>query len=116
VTAKDTSAASSAQTWVPNDAATVVSASSTPGHPVADLNGTLTLQLFASSDCTGSAIQTYTMGVSNAATATITSNNSTYVVSGAGPHTVSWLVTFTSSDPNVANTSHCELTSLTITN
>jgi hypothetical protein len=116
VTAKDTSSASSAQTWVPNDSATVVSTSSTPTHPVADLNGTLTLQLFASSDCTGTTIQMYTQAVSNASTATITSNNSTYVVSGVGPHTVSWLVTFTSSDPNVANTSHCETTSLTITN
>jgi hypothetical protein len=29
---------------------------------------------------------------------------------------VSWLVTFTSSDPNVKGSMHCESTSLTITN
>jgi hypothetical protein len=29
---------------------------------------------------------------------------------------VSWLVTFTSSNSNVASSSHCESTSLTITN
>jgi hypothetical protein len=29
---------------------------------------------------------------------------------------VSWLVTFASSDPNVAGSSHCEVTSLTINN
>jgi hypothetical protein len=29
---------------------------------------------------------------------------------------VSWLVTFTSTDNNVAGSSHCESTSLTITN
>jgi hypothetical protein len=29
---------------------------------------------------------------------------------------VSWLVTFTSSDPNVGGSSHCETTNLTITN
>jgi hypothetical protein len=111
VTATDTSSATSAQTWVPNDSATVVS-----GSGSTSLNGTLKLQLFASSDCTGTAIQTYTAAVSNASTATITSNNTTFVVSGAGSHTVSWLVTFTSSDPNVSSTSHCESTSMTITN
>jgi hypothetical protein len=29
---------------------------------------------------------------------------------------VSWLVTFTSSDPNVAGSKHCESTSLTLNN
>jgi hypothetical protein len=111
VTATDTSSATSAQTWVPNDTATVVS-----GSTKGDLNGTLTLQLFdGSSSCGGTAVQTYgPQTVTNASTATISSNNSTFKVSVSD--SVSWLVTFSSSDPNVAGTSHCENTSLTINN
>ncbi len=112
VTATDTSSASSAQNWLPNDSAMVKSASGT-----ADLNGTLTLQLYdGSGDCTTGAVtsQKYTQTVTNAATATISSNNTTYLVTATD--TVSWKVTFTSSDPNVASTSRCESTSLTITN
>jgi len=111
VTATDTSSATSAQSWVPNDSASISS-----GSGKASLNGTLTLQLFASADCSGTPIQTYTKQETNASSDTITSSNTTYVVSGTGDHTVSWLVTFTSSDTNVSGSSHCEKTTMTITN
>jgi hypothetical protein len=111
VTATDTSSATSAQTWVPNDTATVVSSSGK-----SDLNGTLTLKLFdGSATCGGTAAQTYgPQTVSNAASATISSNNGTFKVNATDD--VSWLVTFSSSDPNVAGITRCEKTSLVITN
>jgi len=111
VTARDTSSVQSAQTWTPQDSATVTS-----GSTNASLNGTLKLELFGSSDCSGIAIQTYTTNVTGASTASVTSGNqTTYVVSGTGTHTVSWLVTFTSTDSNVSGSSHCEKTTVTIT-
>ena len=59
--------------------------------------------------------QLYTKGLSGAASpASLTTANSTFVVSVS--QGVSWLVTFTSTDSNVASSSHCENTSLTITN
>jgi hypothetical protein len=115
VTAKDTSSAISTQTWIPNDTATVSSGSTRPS-----LNGTLTLQAYTTSDCSTGAVssQFYTQSVANASTATISSNNTgAFTVSGNGPHTVSWLVTFTpNAGSNVSGSSHCESTSLTITN
>ncbi len=112
VTAKDTSSATSAQTWLPNDSATVTS-----GSGQATLNGTLTLQLYdGSADCTTGAVssQLYTQAVSSASSATIKSTNTSFLVSATD--SVSWKVTFTSTDSNVSGSSHCESTSLTITN
>ena len=115
VTAKDTSSAISSQTWIPNDTATVSS-----GSGSGTLNGTLTLQAYTSSDCTTGVVssQSYTQPVVNASAATISSNNTgQFTVSGSGTHTVSWLVTFTpNAGSNVSGSSHCESTSLTITN
>jgi hypothetical protein len=113
VTATDTSSASSVQTWTPQDSATVMS-----GSTKADLNGTLTLQLYDGSavcgtDSKGSVVYTKSQPVTNAATATITSSNTATV---SATDSVSWLVTFASSDPSVTGTSHCESTTLTITN
>jgi hypothetical protein len=45
---------------------------------------------------------------------TLTTNNMSFMVSKS--QAVSWLVTFTSSDPNVTNSTNCESTSLTINN
>jgi hypothetical protein len=112
VTVTDTSSAMSTQTWLPNDSATVAS-----GSGKASLSGTLTLQLFDGSlDCTLGAVssQLYSKTISGVASATIASSNTTYLVQATD--SVSWLVTFTSSDPNVASSSHCESTSLTISN
>jgi hypothetical protein len=108
-TVKDTTTASSNQTWVPNDTATV---SSNNGAP---LNGTLTVELHHSVDCSGSAVQTYSTTATGTSTSvSLTTTNSTFVVTTSD--SVSWLVTFTSSDPNVAPSSHCEISSVTISN
>jgi hypothetical protein len=113
-TVTDTTSAASAQTWVPNDTATITA---TAGAP---LNGTLTIQLFTGASCAaGSEVsgQTYHKTLTNATSAadrTLTTNNTTFTVSTSTA--VSWLVTFTSTDNNVGGSSHCESTSLTITN
>ncbi len=114
VDVNDTTSATSAQNWLPNDSATITSAGGTA------LNGTLTIQLYTGGTCaTGSEVsgQLYTFPLSSAASpVTRSTNNTSYTVSASGLSTVSWLVTFTSSDPAVQNSSHCESTALTITN
>src|SRR6266568_1051677 len=113
-TVTDTTAATSAQDWLPNDTATVTAAHGAP------LNGTLSAQLYTGDNCgatSGSAVsgQLYSTTLSDAASpATLTTSNTTFTV--AASTSVSWLVTFTSTDANVASSSHCEVTSLTITN
>jgi hypothetical protein len=118
-TVNDTTASASAQNWLPNDTGTV---SSTNGAP---LNGTLTIQLYASSNCdptTAVSGQSYSTPLTNATSpASLTTTNgadpaNTYKVTATGTTTVSWLVTFTSTDTNVTGSSHCETTSLTINN
>ena len=114
VTVTDTTGITSAQTWLPNDAGTVTSAGGAP------LNGTLSIQLYTGDNCgatSGSAVsgQLYTSTLTNATSPqTLTTSNTTFTVTASD--SVSWLVTFTSTDPNVAGSSHCETTSLTITN
>jgi hypothetical protein len=115
VVATDTSLVTSAQTWMPNDSATAASGSgSTP------LSGTLTIALYESNDCSGTAVsgQTYTKTLTNATTLsdrTLTTSNTTYAVTVS--QSVSWLVTFTpNTGTNVSGSSHCEKTSLQITN
>jgi hypothetical protein len=111
-TVKDTTVSSSAQSWVPNDAASVSSVNGAP------LNGTLTVQLYTGTGCTtGNAVSGhgYTKTVSNNTTATTVSLTTTNA--DVFNSDVSWLVTFHSSDPNVADPpSHCESSSLTVNN
>ena len=113
-TVNDTTNSTSAQDWLPNDTAMV---SSTNGAP---LNGTLSAQLYTGDNCgatSGSAIsgQLYSEALTGSGpSATLTTGNTTFKVSAST--SVSWLVNFTSSDPNVANSSHCEVTSLSINN
>jgi hypothetical protein len=113
-TVTDTTASTSAQDWLPNDTATITSANG------AHLNGTLSAQLYTGDNCgatSGSAVsgQNYSKNLSDAASpATLTTNNTTFEVKDSSA--VSWLVTFTSTDNNVAGSRHCESTSLTITN
>jgi hypothetical protein len=109
----DTTSATSAQDWLPNDSATITSAGGTA------LNGSLSFTLYSDDNCgvtSGSvlkAAETFTL--TNAASpATRSTTNSTVKVSTSS--TVSWLVDFTSSNPLVGNSSHCEKTTLTITN
>jgi hypothetical protein len=113
-TVTDTTASTSAQTWLPNDTATITSAHGAP------LNGTLSMQLYTDGACGaagGTAVsgQLYSTTLTNAASpATLTTNNKTFTVNTST--SVSWQVTFTSTDPNVQGSSTCESTSLTINN
>jgi hypothetical protein len=106
----DTTSASSAQDWLPNDSGTITSAGGTA------LNGSLSFTLYSGLTCDGTilrAAETFTLtGAASPATRT-TTNTATKVLTTQG---VSWLVQFTSSDPLVGSSSHCETTSLTITN
>jgi hypothetical protein len=110
---KDTTAATSAQNWLPNDSATITSTGGT------NLNGTLSFTLYSGDNCgatSGSVLrsaETFTL-TDAASPATRVTTNSTTKVSTTS--TVSWLVSFTSSDSLVGSSSHCEKTSLTITN
>jgi hypothetical protein len=114
VIVRDTTAMTSAQTWLPNDTATVASAHGAP------LNGTMSVQLYTGDNCgatSGSAVsgQLYTRTLTNATSPqSLTTTNTTFSVTTS--QSVSWLVTFTSTNPNVSGSSHCENTSLTITN
>jgi hypothetical protein len=113
-TVTDTTASTSGQTWLPNDSATIISAHGAP------LNGSMSVQMYTDATCgrSGGATppgQVYSTTLTNAASpAILTTNNTTFTVSASS--SVSWLVTFTSNDPNVASSSHCESTSLTINN
>jgi hypothetical protein len=116
-TVTDASAVSSEQNWLPNDKAI---ASSTGGTA---LTGTLTAKLYTGDNCgvtSGSAVsgQEYTKQLSGASTLddrTLTTSNTTYKVSATAD--VSWLITFDSTPSNVDDaSSHCEKSSLTITN
>jgi hypothetical protein len=113
-TVTDTTASTSNQNWLPNDTATVTSANGAP------LSGTLSAQLYTDGTCGtsgGSAVsgQLYTTTLpGTSSTGTLTTTNTTFKVTAST--SVSWLVTFTSNDSNVSGSSHCESTSLTITN
>jgi hypothetical protein len=115
-TVTDSTGSTSAQTWLPNDSGTVTAVHGAP------LSGTLSIQLYTGDNCgvtSGSAVsgQLYTKTLTNATTAadrTLVTNNSSFTVSSST--SVSWLVTFSSTNANVAGSNHCEKTSLTITN
>jgi hypothetical protein len=114
-TVSDTSTVNSTQTWFPQDSATVTATNGAP------LSGTLEIQLYESSDCTTGIVsaQHYSKTLTNATTLaarTVDSGSqSTYSVGVT--KTVSWLVTFTPSGGNLDGIqTHCESTSLTITN
>jgi hypothetical protein len=83
------------------------------------LNGEFKIKLFSGDNCgvtSGSALSyEKSTTLSNATTPqTLATDNTSVKVSASS--SVSWLVTFTSSDPLVSSSSHCEKTSLTITN
>ena len=114
VVVNDTSSVSTHQRWLPNDSATVSSAGGTP------VSGTLTIALFESSDCTGTAVtgQTYTFTLTNATTPadrTKSTDNQTYLVET--DKTVSWKSTFVSSNPNLSSPAAptCEVSTVDLT-
>jgi hypothetical protein len=115
----DTSSATTHQIWLPNDTATITSAGGTA------LNGTVSFTLFSGGNCgatsgtklypTGSASQDFTLtNATSPATVGPTTNTAVTVEADA---TVSWKVTFTSSDPGVTSPANpiCEVSTLDLT-
>ena len=118
-TVNDTSSATSAQTWLPNDAATITATGGTA------LNGTVSFTLYDSANCTGTVLrdaETFTLtNAVSLAERTKSTTNGDNVPAGDNiqvttDKTVSWKVVFTSSDPLVGSSNHCESTVLDITN
>jgi hypothetical protein len=108
-TVTDTTSATSAQTWLPNDSATITSLGGTA------LKGSIAFTLYDSADCTGTVLRSAeTIAVDDASPVTKSTSNTT--VSVITSKTVSWKVQFTSTNALVGNSTHCEKTSLTITN
>jgi hypothetical protein len=106
---KDTSSLTTAQVWVPNDTATVVTGSG--GAAV----GTVTFTLYSSSDCSGTAVTTFANRPVDQTTGVASTNNtSTYVASA----TISWRAQFIPTDSNAiaGSSSRCEASGLTINN
>jgi hypothetical protein len=83
------SSMSSAQSFIPNDSATV----SAPAG--GDLAGTLTFKLFESSDCSGAAIYTKNVSVSGPSPKTVSTDNTTVSTTAAN---VSWEVSYDSTN------------------
>ena len=103
------SSLSSAQKWVPNDSVTV---SASAGGAMA---GTVAFALYATDDCSGTAIYSTTATVAGASPQTVSTSNTTAVqVSGS----FSWKVSYDSTNPaqrDIGNSCH-ETSALTITN
>jgi hypothetical protein len=103
-TVKDTSAITTAQSWLPQDSATVTTAGGTP------VAGTVVFSLYETVDCTGPAA-TFTD-----TSAPFETNNTTYRTTST---VISWSATFTPSDPDAvagSTTTRCEMSDLTIDN
>jgi hypothetical protein len=121
-TVTDTTTSTSAQTWYPNDSASV------SAHSTGDtVSGTLSIQLYSNADCGASepvgnkgavSGQSYSSGdKTNQSTITVSSSKqTTFGVDTTNQGNYSWLVTFTSDNPNVSGSSHCESSDLTISN
>jgi len=84
------SSMTSAQSFIPNDSATVSAALG------GALSGTVTFKLYESSDCTGTAILTEPRTVSGASPQTVSTTNTTISTTAAN---VSWLVDYDSNNP-----------------
>jgi hypothetical protein len=97
------------QRWVPNDSATI---SATAGG---NLAGSVEFKLFATANCSGTAIHTETETVSGASPKTVSTSNTT-AVTASGSY--SWSVSYDSTNPaqrDIAASCH-ETSALTITN
>ena len=101
----------SAQNWLPNDSVTV-SAPDGSG----DLDGTVFFDLYASADCSGTAIYSTTADVAGASPETVSTSNTTVKATASGSY--SWKVSYDSDNPAQQDIpASCEETSsLTIDN
>jgi hypothetical protein len=84
------SSMTSAQSFIPNDSASV----SAPAG--GNLAGSVTFKVYESSDCSGTAIYTQTVTVSGASPQTVHTTNTTVSTTAAN---VSWLVSYDSTNP-----------------
>jgi hypothetical protein len=84
------SSMTSAQSFIPNDSATVSAAAG------GNLAGSVNFQVFESTDCSGTAIYTQTVTVGGASPQTVHTTNTTVSTTAAN---VSWLVSYTSTNP-----------------
>jgi hypothetical protein len=84
------SSMASAQSFIPNDSATI---SAPQGG---NLAGSVKFEVFESSDCSGTAIYTQTVAVSGASPKTVSTTNTTVSTTAAD---VSWRLTYTSTNP-----------------
>ncbi len=84
------SSMNSAQSFIPNDKATV----SAPAG--GNLAGNVKFEVFESSDCSGTAIYTQTVTVTGASPQTVATTNTTVSTTAAN---VSWRLTYTSTNP-----------------
>jgi hypothetical protein len=84
------SSLTSAQSFIPNDLATV----SAPAG--GNLAGSVKFEVFESSDCSGTAIYTQTVSVSGASPKMVSTTNTTVSTTAAN---VSWRLTYTSTNP-----------------
>ena len=107
-TVSTTSSTSSAQTWLPNDSATITSA--------APLSGSLSFTLHEGGDCLGAILRPAETFTFSGATSPVTRATNNTNVAVTTSKTVSWEVVFASTDSFVTGSSRCESTQLTITN
>jgi hypothetical protein len=84
------SSLTSAQSFIPNDSATV---SAPQGG---NLAGSVKFEVFESADCSGSAIYTQTVSVAGTSPQTVSTTNTTVSTTAAN---VSWRLTYTSTNP-----------------
>jgi hypothetical protein len=122
-TVTDTTGITSAQTWLPNDSATL---SSTNG---ATLSGTLSFTLYDGPDCgihksdgtVGTVVlrtaESFPIASGTASPVTkSTTNGTNNTVNVTSTEKTSWKVVFTSNDPLVTGFTRCESSNLTVTN
>jgi hypothetical protein len=84
------SSMTSAQSFIPNDQATVTAPAG------GNLAGSMKFEVFESSDCSGTAIYTQTVTVAGASPQTVSTTNTTVSTTAAN---VSWRLTYTSTNP-----------------
>jgi len=103
------SSMTSAQSFIPNDSATVTAPAG------GNLAGSVKFEVFESSDCSGTAIYTQTVTVSGGSPRTVSTTNTTVSTTAAN---VSWQLTYTSTNPAQRSIpANClEKTALTINN
>jgi hypothetical protein len=103
------SSMTSAQSFIPNDSATVSAGQG------GNLAGSVAFEVFESSDCSGTAIYTQTVAVSGASPQMVSTTNTTVSTTAAA---VSWRLTYTSTNPGQKSipASCVEKSALTIDN